>query len=426
MLRSLYAGCRSASSFRRHFSAGSKNTLSKLTTADLQGKNVFVRVDFNVPLNKTTGEIEDDTRIRGAIPTIKYLKDAGAKVVLCSHVGRPKKGNFEGLYMKPLAAHLAGLLDAPIEHCSDVIGEEVSAKASAMKNGDVLMLENVRFHAEETKNIPEFAFDMVNATKAQVYVNDAFGTAHRAHASTEGVTNFIDGPCVAGFLLSKELDFLYGAVDKSERPFAAIVGGAKVSTKISVLETLMDKCDKLVLGGAMVFTFLKARGVSVGASMVEDESLELARRVEALAKEKGVELFLPKDVVVADSFAKDAKFKTVNVDDIPDGWFGLDVGPEFSSDVDNALDNCKTILWNGPMGVFEWSNFSSGTFGVAKKMAEMTDKGCVTIVGGGDSVSAVEKCKVAERISHISTGGGASLELLEGKVLPGVACLDDA
>lgn len=427
MFRSLYASSRTAAVFSRQFSSrANKKTLASLNEEHLQGKNVFVRVDFNVPLDKTTGAIADDTRIRGALPTIQHLKDCGARVVLCSHVGRPKEGKWDGLYMAPLSVHLSGLLGSPVTQVSDVIGDEVTTASSTMKDGDVLMLENVRFHPEETKNVATFAQQMALATNAQVYVNDAFGAAHRAHASTQGVTNYIDGPCVAGYLLSKELEFLYGAVDNPKKPFAAIVGGAKVSTKISVLESLLTKCDKLVLGGAMVFTFLKARGLGVGASMVENDSLQLSLDLEAKAKELGVEILLPEDVVVAESFEEGANYKVVSVEDIPEGWYGLDVGPQFLTRVEEALSPCRTILWNGPMGVFEWPNFSKGTFGVARKLAAMTEEGAITIVGGGDSVSAIEKCELAASISHISTGGGASLELLEGKVLPGVACLDDA
>lgn len=298
-------------------------------------------------------------------------------------------------------------------------------KTTNLEDGDMLLLENVRFHSGETKNDLAFAQNLVSSTGAQVYVNDAFGTAHRAHASTAGVCGFIEGPKVAGFLLENELSYLKKSVDEPQRPFAAIVGGAKVSTKISVLNSLLDKTDKLVIGGAMVFTFFKAQGLNVGESMVEDESLEIALSVVEKAKANGVELILPKDVVVADKFAEDAEFKVVASDNIPDEWLGLDVGPTFSADVQAALAPCKTILWNGPMGVFEWENFAAGTFNVAKTMAECSANGAVTIVGGGDSVAAVSAAGLASQMSHISTGGGASLELLEGKELPGVAALDD-
>jgi len=292
-----------------------------------------------------------------------------------------------------------------------------------MKDGDIVLLENVRFYPEEEKNDPAFAKKL--SENADLYVNDAFGTAHRAHGSTEGVASFLR-PAVAGFLLEKELDYLQGAVDVPKRPFAAIVGGSKVSTKISVIEAMLAKVDKLILGGGMVFTFLKARGVSVGASLVEDDQLELATKLEGIAKEKGVELFLAKDVVVADKFAADANNKVVGINDIPDGWMGLDIGPESLADIQKGLGDCNTVIWNGPMGVFEMDAFAKGTFGVADTLAELTSKGCITIIGGGDSVAAVEKAGLAEKMSHISTGGGASLELLEGKVLPGVAALNDA
>ena len=292
-----------------------------------------------------------------------------------------------------------------------------------MNDGDVCLLENVRFYPEEEKNDPAFAKKL--SENADLYVNDAFGTAHRAHGSTEGVASFLR-PAVAGFLLEKELDYLQGAVDVPKRPFAAIVGGSKVSTKISVIEAMLAKVDKLILGGGMVFTFLKARGVNVGASLVEDDQLELATKLEGVAKEKGVELFLASDVVVADKFAADANNKVVSINDIPDGWMGLDVGPETIKTIQDGLSDCKTVIWNGPMGVFEMDAFAKGTFGVANTLADLTSKGCITIIGGGDSVAAVEKAGLADKMSHISTGGGASLELLEGKVLPGVAALNDA
>lgn len=415
-----------ATGYKRNKST-TKKCLGALAEADLKGKNVLVRVDFNVPMDKSTGEIKDDTRIRSSLPSIQFLREKGARVVLCSHVGRPRQqGSFDGLYMQPLSTHLSEILDAPVTQCSSCIGEEVRERTQAMADGDVVMLENVRFHPEETQNKPAFSSALAADTGAQVYVNDAFGTAHRAHSSTEGVVAHIAGPRVAGLLLSKELEFLSGAVEEPKRPFAAIVGGAKVSTKIDVLEALIGKADKLVLGGAMVFTFFKARGLSVGASMVEEESLELALSLEKKAKEMGVELLLPEDVVVAESFAEDATYKVVPVEEIPDGYVGLDVGPHFLARVEKALDPCRTVLWNGPMGVFEWRNFAKGTTGVARKLADLTGKGAVTIVGGGDSVSAVMQCGLAGQMSHISTGGGASLELLEGRVLPGVACLDGA
>lgn len=404
-----------------------KKSLAALSNQDLAGKHVFVRVDFNVPMDKNDGSIADDTRIRKGVPTIQHLRDMGAKVVLGSHMGRPKpdKSN-EGLHMSPVSVHLSSLLGAPVQQAASCVGPEVQALAKGMQPGEVLMLENLRFHPEETSNDDAFCQQLAESSCAQVYVNDAFGTAHRAHASTEGVVKHIQGPHVAGFLMGKELEFLSGAIDQPKKPFAALVGGAKVSTKIAVLESLLTKVDKLVLGGAMIFTFLKAKGLSVGASMVEEESLELAKALMLKAEQQGVQLILPVDVVVAEEFAEDANFKVVPVSEIPDDWFGLDIGPASLEAVETALGSCQTILWNGPMGVFEWPRFSNGTFGVARAMAARTSAGAVTIVGGGDSVSAVEKCGLSDQMSHISTGGGASLELLEGRELPGVAALDDA
>lgn len=406
-------------------SAARKMTLSDLNVTHLKGKNVLVRVDFNVPVNKQTGEISDDTRIRAALPSIEYLTEHGARVILATHMGRPKGKVSDALRLDKAAARLSELIGQPVRTANDCVGLEVEEATSAMQDGELLVLENVRFHAGETKNDLAFAQNLATSTGAQVFVNDAFGTAHRAHASTAGVAGFIPGPKVAGFLLDKELSYLKKSVDEPERPFAAIVGGAKVSTKISVLDSLLDKTDKLIIGGAMIFTFFKAQGLSVGESMVEEDALDVALACMKKAEANGVELILPKDVVIADKFAEDAAFKVVSIDQIPDDWLGLDVGPQFSAEVKAALAPCKTILWNGPMGVFEWENFSAGTFGVAQSMAECTARGAVTIVGGGDSVAAVEAAGLASQMSHISTGGGASLELLEGKELPGVAALDD-
>jgi len=398
-----------------------KRSVGDLTEADLRGKRVFVRADFNVPLEK--GKITDDTRIRGAIPTIKYLVSKGAKVLLSSHLGRPKGGYEAKFSLAPITPRLSELLGQEVKLVPDCVGLAVQAATSVMKDGDVVLLENVRFYPEEEKN--DAAFSLKLAANADVYVNDAFGTAHRAHGSTEGVATHLS-PAVAGFLLQKELDYLQGAVDVPKRPFAAIVGGSKVSSKISVIESMLSKVDKLVLGGGMVFTFLKARGVSVGKSLVEDDQLDLARKLEKIAAEKGVQLFLASDVVVADKFAPDAAVQVVDVNAIPEGWMGLDIGPNTIADIQNALSDCKTVIWNGPMGVFEFEAFAKGTNGIATTLAGLTDKGCITIIGGGDSVAAVEKAGLGEKMSHISTGGGASLELLEGKVLPGVAALNEA
>ena len=397
-----------------------KKSIANLTTDDVSGKRVFVRVDFNVPLDD--GKITDDTRIRAALPTIKDLLEKGAKVVLGSHFGRPKGKVVESMRLTPVAARLSELLGQPVVKCDDCVGEDVTAKISSLNNGDVALLENLRFNPGEEGNDPDFAKAL--AANADLYVNDAFGTAHRAHASTEGVTKYLS-PCVAGYLIEKELQFLQGAIKAPKRPLVAIVGGSKVSSKIGVIETLLEKCDKLIIGGGMIFTFYQARGLSVGKSLVEADKLELAKSLEATAKEKGVEFLLPTDVVVADNFAPDANAKTVSIDAIPDGWMGLDIGPDSIKTFQTALEDCGTVIWNGPMGVFEFDKFAQGTVAIAESLATLTDKGTVTIIGGGDSVAAVEKVGVASKMSHISTGGGASLELLEGKVLPGIAALDE-
>lgn len=396
-----------------------KKSVGDLSKADLEGKVVFVRADLNVPLDGD--KITDDTRIRAAVPTLKYLADNGAKVVLASHLGRPKNGPEDKFRLTPVVPRLSELLGKEVTKANDCIGAEVEEKVKAMSNGDVLLLENVRFYKEEEGNDPEFAKKL--ASVADLYVNDAFGTAHRAHASTEGVTKYLS-PAVAGFLLEKELTYLDGAVANPKRPFAAIVGGSKVSSKIGVIESLLESCDKIIIGGGMIFTFYKARGLNVGSSLVEEDKLDLAKELEVKAKEKGVEFILPVDVVVADNFAPDANAKIVDVDSIPDGWMGLDIGPKSIELLQKSLGDCQTVIWNGPMGVFEFDAFAKGTFAIADTLAQKSD--AITIIGGGDSVAAVEKAGVADKMSHISTGGGASLELLEGKVLPGVAALNEA
>ncbi|MEM8677664.1 MAG: phosphoglycerate kinase [Cyanobacteria bacterium P01_G01_bin.67] len=397
-----------------------KKTVASLTEADVSGKKVLVRADFNVPLDDD-GNITDDTRIKAALPTIKDLIGKGGKVILCSHMGRPKGEVKEELRLTPVAKRLSELLGQDVTKCDDCVGDAVTSTVNGMSNGQVVLLENLRFHSEETKNDPEFAKQL--AANADLYVNEAFGTAHRAHASTEGVTKYLS-PSVAGYLIEKELDYLQDAVDNPKRPLAAIIGGSKVSSKIGVIETLLDKCDKLLIGGGMIFTFYKARGLSVGKSLVEEDKLELAKSLEAKAKEQGVELLLPTDVVVADNFAPDANAQTVGIDSIPDGWMGLDIGPDSIKVFQDALADCNAVIWNGPMGVFEFDKFAAGTEAIAHTLAGKSD--AVTIIGGGDSVAAVEKVGVAEKMSHISTGGGASLELLEGKTLPGIVALDDA
>lgn len=400
--------------------AATKKSVKDLKSTDLAGKRVLVRCDLNVPLDGKT--ITDDTRIRASIPTVKYLIDNGAKVLLSSHLGRPKDGPEDKFSLGPVAIRLSELLGQEVTMAPDCIGDGVASIVAGMKNGDVTLLENVRFYKEETKNDPDFAAKL--AANADLFVNDAFGTAHRAHGSTAGVTAHLK-PSVAGFLLEKELEYLSGTVSNPARPFAAIVGGSKVSSKIGVIESLLEKVDVLIIGGGMVFTFLKARGLNVGSSLVEEDKLELAKELEAIAAKKGVKIVLPTDVVLADKFAADANTQVVKVEAIPDGWMGLDQGAESTAMIQGELATCKTVIWNGPMGVFEMDAFAKGTFDIASTLAELTGKGCTTIIGGGDSVAAVEKAGLAERMSHISTGGGASLELLEGKVLPGVAALDD-
>ena len=399
-----------------------KRSLASLGAAELRGKRVLVRVDFNVPQDDN-GAITDDTRIRAALPTISFLRDLGAKVILAAHFGRPKGQVNEGMRLTQVAARLSDLLGVPVEKTESCIGEDAQAKVAALEEGGVVLLENVRFFAEEEKNDPAFAEKL--ASLAEVYVNDAFGAAHRAHASTEGVTKFLS-PSVAGHLMEKELAYLQGAIDNPKRPLAAIVGGSKVSSKIGVLEALIEKCDKILIGGGMIFTFYKARGLSVGKSLVEEEKLELAKQLEAKAAAKGVQFLLPTDVVLADDFKPEANSQIAKIEAIPDGWMGLDIGPDSVKVFQDALADCKTVIWNGPMGVFEFAKFAAGTNAIAHTLADLSAKGTITIIGGGDSVAAVEKVGVAEKMSHISTGGGASLELLEGRVLPGVAALDEA
>ena len=395
-----------------------KKTLASLSAPDLSGKKVLMRADFNVPVDH--GSITDDTRIRAAIPTIQDLIDKGAKVILTSHFGRPKGKVNESMRLTLVGERLSEVLGKEVKKCDDCIGEEVTSTVTAMKDGDVVLLENVRFYPGEEGNDPEFAKQL--ASVADIYVNDAFGTAHRAHASTEGVTRYLS-PSVGGYLIEKELKFLQGAIDNPQKPLAAIIGGSKVSSKIGVIEALLDKCDKLLLGGGMIFTFYKARGLSVGKSLVENDKIELAKSLEAKAKEKGVTMLLPTDVVIADKFDPEANTQTVSIEAIPDGWMGLDIGPKSAKVFQDALADCKTVIWNGPMGVFEMEKFAKGTEAIAHTLADKQDS--ITIIGGGDSVAAVEKLGLGEKMSHISTGGGASLVLLEGKNLPGIVALDE-
>ncbi len=409
----------------------SKKALASLSTAELSGRRALVRADFNVPVDDQ-GQITDDTRIRAALATIEYLSNHGARVVLCSHFGRPIKvdkttGEIKVSKAKNslqlVAQRLEELLGKPVAFAEDCIGNAAKAMVDQLQDGQVGLLENVRFYPQEEANDPAFAREL--AAVADLYVNDAFGTAHRAHASTAGVTAFLK-PSVAGFLIGKELQYLQGAIDNPQRPLAAIIGGSKVSSKIGVIEALLDKVDKLLLGGGMIFTFFAAQGLPVGKSLVETDKLDLARALTAKAAQRGVALLLPTDVVVADRFAADAAAQTVKVEDIPEEWMGLDIGPDSVRTFQAALQNCRTIIWNGPMGVFEFDRFAEGTEAIARTLASLTPQGASTIIGGGDSVAAVEKAGLASAMSHISTGGGASLELLEGKVLPGIAALDDA
>lgn len=385
---------------------------------NVQGKKVIVRVDFNVPQDKKTGEITDDKRIRGALPTIKYLIGQGAKTILVSHLGRPKDGPDPKFSMKPAVDRLAELLGQPVTLAADVIGEDAKAKAAALGNGEVLMLENVRFHKEETKNKPEFAREL--ASMADIFVNDAFGTAHRAHASTAGLANYL--PAVSGYLIQKEMDVMGAALDEPKRPFVAILGGAKVSDKIGVIENLIGKVDTLIIGGGMTFTFLAAKGLSIGSSLCESDKIELAKGLLAKAEARGIQLLLPSDTIVADKFAADAASQVVSSEAIPDGWMGLDIGPDSIKEFSAAIRGAATVVWNGPMGVFEFEKFASGTREVARAVAESH---ATSIIGGGDSAAAIEILGFADQVSHISTGGGASLEYLEGKVLPGIDCLMD-
>ena len=380
---------------------------------DVKHKKVLMRVDFNVPVKE--GVVGDDTRIRAAIPTIQYLLDEGAAVILTSHLGRPKGKVMPEFSLQPVAEHLAQLLGKPVAFADDCLGESASTAADALIPGQVLLLENTRFDAGEEKNDPEMAQKL--ASLADIFVNDAFGTAHRAHASTEGVANYL--PAVAGFLLEKEIKYLGQAIDNPERPLVAILGGAKVSDKIGVIKNLLDKADTILIGGGMANTFFKAQGLAMGDSLVEEDVLDTAKEILAIGGEK---MILPVDVVVADAFAEDANTEVIEAGDVKDGWRILDIGPETVKQYSEVIKNAGTVIWNGPMGVFEFKKFASGTFGIAQAVA---DSGCVSVIGGGESVAAIQESGLAEKITHISTGGGASLEMLEGLTLPGVAALQD-
>ncbi|MEL3962216.1 phosphoglycerate kinase [Lysinibacillus endophyticus] len=383
---------------------------------DVKGKRVFVRVDFNVPMEN--GEITDDTRIRAALPTIKELVNAGAKVILASHLGRPKGEVKEDMRLTAVGVRLSELMGQPVTKLDESIGETVEATVAEMKDGDIVLLENVRFHKGEEKNDEELA--KAFAKLADIYVNDAFGAAHRAHATTEGIAKYV--PAVSGLLMERELDVLGKALSNPERPFTAIIGGAKVKDKIGVIESLLDKVDHLIIGGGLSFTFVKAQGHSIGKSLLEEDKIELARGFIERAKEKGVQLHMPVDAVVANEFSKDAQTKVVDINEIPEEWMGLDIGPKTAEKYADVIKQSKLIIWNGPMGVFEMEPFANGTKTVANAMAETEG---YTVIGGGDSAAAVEKFDVADKMDHISTGGGASLELMEGKELPGIVALND-
>ena len=383
---------------------------------DVKGKRVLCRCDFNVPTKE--GKITSDKRIVAAMPTIEYLVNHGARVILCSHMGKPKGEWKPELSLQVVADRLSELLGKPVVMAKDVVGEDAKAKAAALKDGDVMLLENVRFMKGETKNDPELSKEL--ASLAEIFVNDAFGTAHRAHSSTAGVADYL--PAVCGFLIEKEIGFLGGALEDPKRPFTAILGGAKVSDKIGVIRSLLEKVDSLLIGGGMAYTFIKAQGGAIGDSLCEEDKLDLARDLLAEAEEKGVRLLLPVDTVIADAFSEEANTRTVAAGEIPDGWQGLDIGEATRELFAQEIRNAATVVWNGPMGVFEMKKFAAGTEAVAKALAESD---AITIIGGGDSAAAAAQLGYADRISHISTGGGASLEFLEGLVLPGIACLED-
>ena len=380
---------------------------------DVRNKRVLVRVDYNVPIAE--GKVTDDTRMRAAMPTVEYLIQHGAAVILCSHLGRPKDGPDLKYSMRPVAAHLSDLLGKPVAFAEDCIGPVAEAAAKALGPGDVLVLENTRFHPQETKNDPGMSQQL--AALAEIFVNDAFGSAHRAHSSTEGVAQYL--PAVAGFLMEDEIRYLGQAIDNPRRPFIAILGGAKISDKIGVIRNLLTKADQILIGGGMANTFFKAQGYEIGDSLVEEEALETARE---LLQEGGTRLRLPVDVVIADRFDAEAEWKTMPMGQVPAGWRILDIGPDSVAAFGKAISGAGTVVWNGPMGVFEFPRFASGTFGVAQKVA---DSKAISVIGGGDSVAAINQAGLTDKITHISTGGGASLEMLEGLVLPGLAALQD-
>ena len=394
--------------------------MNKKTVRDinLKDKKVLVRCDFNVPLDEQ-GKITDNRRIVGAIPTIQYLLDNNCKIILCSHLGRPKGEVKPEFSLKPVAEELSKLLGKEVKLATDVTGESAKTLTSNMQNGEIVLLENVRYDSREEKNDESLSKEL--ADLAEIYVNDAFGTAHRAHSSTAGVASYL--PAVSGFLIEKELNFLGNALESPKRPFVAILGGKKVSDKIGVIDSLLEKVDTLIIGGGMAYTFFKAMGYNVGNSICELDKLDLAKSLMEKAEQKGVKLMLPVDNVIADEFSETANTKIVNSNEIPDNWEGLDIGPKSIEAFSRELEKAKTIVWNGPVGLSEYEIFANGTVSIAKLLASLTD--CITIIGGGDSAAAIEKFGLADKMTHISTGGGASLEFLEGKKLPGIECLQD-
>lgn len=388
---------------------------------ELKGKKVLMRVDFNVPLDENQN-VTDDTRIRASLPSIQKVINDGGRLILMSHLGRPKGKPNPKYSLKPVAERLSQLLGKEVKFAPDCIGDETKKLVDSLQDGEVLLLENLRFYEEEEKNDPDFARKL--AELGDLYVNDAFGSAHRAHASTEGVTKYFTENA-SGYLMQKELEYLFRAVGNPERPYTAILGGAKISGKIDVIQNLMSKVDNLLIGGGMAFTFFKAMGLEIGKSLLEEDRIEMAKEILEKTKAQNINLVLPVDVVIADSFSNDAKSEVVDINSIKPEWQGLDIGPKTVELFKSYIENSRTVVWNGPMGVFEFDNFAKGTIEIAKALAEATEKGVITIVGGGDSAAAIAKAGLEEKVSHVSTGGGASLEFLEGKVLPGVAALTD-
>lgn len=397
--------------------------MQNIRNYDFSGKRALIRVDFNVPLDKETMEVTDDTRIRAAAPTIKYVLENGGSVVLMSHLGRPSEGYEKRFSLENIVDHTSKVLGVPVKFAGDCIGKEAFEMSAALKPGEVMMLDNVRFYKQETTGTESFAEQL--AKHGDVYINDAFGTAHRAHASTTIVAKFFPNDKMFGFLIEGEIESVDKVLNSTEKPLTAIVGGAKVSSKITIIERLLDKVDNLIVGGGMAYTFVKANGGKVGNSLVEDDYLDVAKKIMEDAKAKGVNLYIPVDTIIADKFDNNANIQEVKIDEIPDGWMGLDVGPETTEECSKILHGSKLILWNGPMGVFEMENFQAGTLSVAHAIVEATAKGAFSLIGGGDSVAAINKFNLADKVSYVSTGGGAMLEYLEGIELPGIKAIRD-